>query len=136
METVSRVATLEGKILNPVRSAWTSLILPASVGACPVTQHPQNTFEQSPVSRFVVVSGLEDDEIFVLDQVDQAMLGVDPSGPTALKDVAKRFRFADPGEGVTHRVLDQSVDPFERLLVDGLPVQIVGPAVGREDQPH
>jgi hypothetical protein len=42
-----------------------------------------------------VVPGLQDYEILVLDQVDQAMLGIDPSRPAALEHMAKWFRFSD-----------------------------------------
>ena len=72
-----------------------------------------------------MVAGLQHDNVVVLDHVDQAMLAIDPSGPAALEDMAQRLGLSDAGEGVTQCVLDEPVDPFQRLLVDRLPVEIV-----------
>ena len=54
-----------------------------------------------------MIASLQHDEVVLLNEVDQAMFGVDSSRPAALQDVSQRLRFADAGEGITQRVLDQ-----------------------------
>jgi hypothetical protein len=78
------------------------------------------------MSGLVVVTGLKHHDIVAFDHVDQSMLGVDPSRPAALENVAQRFRLADPGEWVTQGVVDQPIDPLDYRLVDRLPMEVVG----------
>ena len=84
----------------------------------------------------VVESGLEDDQVVTVDEVDQAVFLGDAARPGPGEHVAKRLGFADPGDRVAQGVVDEPVDPFEGLPVSCQPVGVVRPPVGGEDQPH
>jgi len=62
----------------------------------------------------VVVAGLEDHHIVALDEVNESMLLVNPTRPSASESVTKLFGLADAGDGVASDVIQQPVDALER----------------------
>jgi len=87
-------------------------------------------------SVFVVVTGLENDDVVALDQVHEPVFVVYSPGPTATQNVPEGLRLSNAGEGIPERVIQEAVDPLDHCLVSRLPVPVVLPAVGSEDQPH
>src|SRR5215471_16788545 len=79
--------------------------------------------------RSVVVTGCEDDDLCFRDDVDEAVLIVDPPGPGPRQVVLERLGLADTGEGIPPDVLDQFVDPREHLAVGLDPGGVVLPAL-------
>jgi hypothetical protein len=65
-----------------------------------------------------VVSGLQYDNIVVIDQVDEPMFVVDPPRPASFQDMAKRLGLSNPCARITQRVLQESVDAFHHGPVD------------------
>ena len=61
--------------------------------------------------------------------VNNAVLVVDTPGPVTGKAVFKRFGFACAREWIAHDLMDQSVYPFEYVLVGLLPVEIILPGI-------
>jgi hypothetical protein len=51
--------------------------------------------ERKPSSRIVVVTGLEDDDVITIDEIDESMLFVDSAGPAASQKMSQRLRLAD-----------------------------------------
>src|ERR1019366_4428990 len=94
---------------------------PSAVGVCwaPIASGLGSVFVVIPTGSYanLVVSGL----------VDEAVLVCDASRPIALKPMSEWLRLTDPVVAVASDVLDQGVDPFERLAVLTLPPQIVLP---------
>src|SRR5215510_5137956 len=88
------------------------------------------------VGRSVVVAGRDDDDLFVRDEVDKTVLVVDAPRPSPRQVVFERLWLANAGEGVSAYVLDEFVDPDERLAVDSEPGCVVLPALVFEYQPH
>lgn len=60
-------------------------------------------------------AGLEDYQVIVFHEVDQAVLLGDAPGPTACQHVAQWFWLADTGEGIAQRVVD-TVGGTERAV--------------------
>jgi hypothetical protein len=83
-----------------------------------------------------VVPGLEHDNVVPINEVDEAVFSVDASGPSALEDVTERFGFPDTAERFAKRVFEESIDPLDHRFVGTPPVQVVGPAMGSENQSH
>jgi hypothetical protein len=65
-----------------------------------------------------VVTGHEDHDLLVRDQVDEAVLVVDPSRPCSGQVVLQRLGLTDPREGVTLDVLDELASYRSRNAVD------------------
>src|ERR1700689_5109419 len=86
--------------------------------------------------RSVVVAGREDDDLCFGNDVDEAVLVVDPPGPCPRQVVLERLGLADSGERISPDVLDQLVDPREHLAVGLEPGRVVLPALILEYQPH
>src|SRR5215831_10572100 len=84
----------------------------------------------------VVEPGLQNDEIFAVDEVDKAVFFGDPPRPGAREHVPQWFWLADAGRGITQGVIDEPVYSLERGPVGRLPVGVVLPAVRGEDEPH
>jgi hypothetical protein len=63
-------------------------------------------------------------DLVVSGPVDEAALVCDASEPVTLKPVSKWLGLTNPVVAVASDVLDQIVDPFERLAVLTLPPQI------------
>src|SRR6478609_567035 len=84
----------------------------------------------------VVESGLQDDQVVVIDQVDQPVLFGDSTRPGVGEHVLERFGFADAFCRIAQCIVDESVDPFEDLPVGLEPMLIVVPAVRCEHEPH
>ena len=55
-------------------------------------------------------TGLEDDEVVAIDEVDEAVLLGDPTRPRPGQHVPQRFGFADSGGRVAQRVVEEAVD--------------------------
>ena len=70
----------------------------------------------------VVVTGLEDDQIISVDEVDESMLFIDSPRPTALEHVTKLLGFTNAASRLAQRSLDQSVDASEARAVRLLPI--------------
>jgi hypothetical protein len=88
------------------------------------------------MSSVVVKSSLKNRHVIAVDQIDEPVLFVNPSGPTSSKDVAKRLWLANPVERIPKDVLDKPIDPLQRCLVPTLPEGVVVPPVRREDKAH
>jgi hypothetical protein len=58
-------------------------------------------------------SGLQNDEVFAVDEVDEPVFFTDPPRPCARKHMAERFGLADPGGRVAPGVIDEPVDPLQ-----------------------
>jgi len=72
-----------------------------------------------------VVAGLQNNDVVISNEVDQAVHVVDAAGPRAGKNVLEGLRFADPGERIAHCVGDQLVDSPEGLSVLSLPIDVI-----------
>src|ERR1035437_2185666 len=103
---------------------------PSAVGVCwaPIASGLGSVFVVIPTGSYanLVVSGL----------VDEAVHVCDASRPIALKPMSEWLRLTDPVVAVASDVLDQGVDPFERLAVLTLPPQIVLPGAFIPDDLH
>ena len=86
--------------------------------------------------RSVVVAGREDDDLCFGDEVDEAVLVIDPPGPCPGQVVLERLGLADSGERISPDVLDQLVDPREHLAIGLEPGRVVLPALVLEYQSH
>jgi hypothetical protein len=64
-----------------------------------------------------VKSGLEDDNIVFIDEIDKSVLLVNSSGPTSFKNVAERFRFADSVGWVAQHVFQKSIQTPQGCFV-------------------
>jgi hypothetical protein len=64
------------------------------------------------------------------------MFFINSTRPTPRKNMSKRLRFADSVEWVTYSLFEKTIEAFERSLIEGLPMAIVLPAQGSEDQTH
>ena len=84
----------------------------------------------------VVVSRLDDDKIVGLDEVDEAVLLVDPSRPAALEHVAELLRFADTARRLAQRCLNKPIDAPQRGAVGRLPMPVILPGDWRKDEPQ
>ncbi len=82
------------------------------------------------------VAELRKEDGSVTDPVHQPVFGIDAARPVASQCVTEALRLARSLERVPEDLLDQPVDPLEHRAVLLLPVQIVVPGVGREDQLH
>src|ERR1700727_2335064 len=74
-----------------------------------------------------MITAGHDGQIVFLNGVNEPVGVVDPPRPESRQVLAERFGFAESFEGVPHRVLNQCVDPFQRLSVLTLPVNVVLP---------
>jgi hypothetical protein len=83
-----------------------------------------------------VVPGLEDYDVIAVDQVHEAVLLVDPPRPTALQNMFQLLGLADPRQRITQCGIEQTIDPLARGPIRRLPVEVVLPAVWREDETH
>ena len=59
-----------------------------------------------------MISQLRDKDRVFCGAVDYAVLVVDAPRPVAGKAVFEGFRFAGAGEGITHDLMDETVDAF------------------------
>jgi hypothetical protein len=82
----------------------------------------------------VMKSGLNNDDIIYLNEIDQSMLLVDSSRPASFEDVSKRFWFTDSVSRVTQHVFQESIQTFQSCSVMRLPIAVVLPANRREYQ--
>lgn len=62
----------------------------------------------------VVEPGLQNEEIFAVDEVDEAVFLGDPPGPSAGEPMAQWLWLADASGGIAQRIIDQPVDPLEQ----------------------
>jgi len=81
-------------------------------------------------------SGLKDDNIVSINEIDQSMLFVNSSRPTSFEDVSKRFWFADSVSRVTQYVFQNSIHTIQSCFVMGLPIAVVLPTNGSKNQTH
>jgi hypothetical protein len=63
---------------------------------------------------FVVEPGLQNDEIFTIDEVDEAVFFGGSPGPGAREHVPQWLWLADAGCWIAQGVIDEPVDPLER----------------------
>src|SRR5215467_13180807 len=84
----------------------------------------------------VVEPGLQNDQIFAVDEVDEAVFFGDPPRPGAREHVPQWFWLADAGRGIAQGVIDEPVDSLQHGAVGRQPVGVVLPAVRGEDEPH
>ena len=85
-----------------------------------------------PLVRLIVVSGLGDQELVLLDGVDKPVLVGDASGPKAGQIVLQRLRLAQTFKRVMLNVVDQSHNPLGNLPIMRHPVGEVLPAPVRK----
>src|SRR5215469_15535145 len=67
--------------------------------------------------RSVVVAGGNDDDLVLRHEVDEAVLVIYPPRPCPRQVILERLRLADAREGIAAHVLDELVDPGQRLAV-------------------
>jgi hypothetical protein len=102
---------------SPVRSSRATIeYVTASPPSPPVIvpaadRSPGCAESSGPPARSVVVTGRNDDDLFVRDDVDEAVLVIDPSRPGPGQVVPQRLGFANAGERIPADVLDELVDP-------------------------
>ncbi|GAB47568.1 hypothetical protein MOPEL_021_00030 [Mobilicoccus pelagius NBRC 104925] len=106
------------------------------VGRLPRNDARQNGLSGVVDLSAVVETGLEDDEVVAVDEVDEAVLLGDPTGPCPGQHVAQGLGLADAGGRVAQRVVDEPVDPRETLPVRRQSAGVVVRAVGGEDELH
>lgn len=92
------------------------------------------------MARSIVVAALNDGERAilgwpVLDSVDEAMLGIDPAGPTTLQIAAQRLRLPDSVIRGPEGILDEAVDSRPHPSVGDPPLILLPCRLG-ERQPH
>src|SRR5664280_2470759 len=87
-------------------------------------------------SVFVVIPTGSYANLVVCGLVDEAVLVCDASRPVALRPMSEWLGLTDSVVAVAGDVLDQGVDPFERLAVLTLPPQIVLPGAFIPDELH
>ena len=83
-----------------------------------------------------MVAALQNNDRRAFDPVDQAMLMIDAPRPATGQPEFQRLGFADAPAGIPENVANQDVNPFEDLLVHGLPMPIVFPRGRREGYVH
>jgi hypothetical protein len=81
-----------------------------------------------------VKSGLNNDDIVYINEIDQSMLLVDSSRPASFEDVSKGLWFAYSVSRMTQHVFQESIQTFQSCFVMGLPIAVVLPANRRENQ--
>lgn len=83
-----------------------------------------------------VVTGLEDNQVLLVDDVHQAVLFVDPPRPASGENVTQWLRLADACPRIASSVVDQAVDLLQSRRVVGLPPDVVLPPARGEDEAH
>ena len=86
--------------------------------------------------RLVMVAALQNDDVFPVDAVDEAVLPVDAAGVAAGKIVLQRFGAADAGEGRLHDALQQGLDTFRFRRIGAVPECDVGDGLIRQEDIH
>ena len=81
-------------------------------------------------------SGLERDEVVAVYEIHEAVLLVDATGPGAGQRMAELLGFTDATEGLSKRFVEQSVEALEDRPIGLLPISVILPAVGSEDEPQ
>ena len=76
-----------------------------------------------------MIPACQDIDIFLIDAIDQAVFIVDPPAPETGQVAMQRFRFSDAGISVSLYILDQFIDPFERLPILRLPIDVILPSM-------
>src|SRR6516164_8415602 len=84
----------------------------------------------------VMIPAGDDDHVVGLHFVDQSMLVVDSSGPTAGEAPLERFGFADSVKRRAKNIVDKLIDSLEQLTVILLKPQIIVPGGWRKGQIH
>lgn len=79
-----------------------------------------------------MVSGLEDDQVFFADQVNEAVLFTDAARPCPGENVLEGLWLADASSGVAQGLIDESVDARQCLAVRTQPVGVVLPTMWGE----
>jgi hypothetical protein len=64
------------------------------------------------------------------------MFLINSARPTSGKNVAKWLRLTNSFERVTHGVFEKTIEALEHRLIAPLPMAVVLPAKGGEDQTH
>ena len=72
-----------------------------------------------------MVSGLQEIDPVVPDEIDEAMFLSEAAGPDAWSQIFERFRLADSGKGISHDRLDQGEGSQGCLAVGLNPVSQV-----------
>ena len=80
-----------------------------------------------------MVSALDDQNGVGLDIVDETLFVVYSTGPVPREPMLEWFRLADTVVRGSPNVLNQEVDPLEKLAFRLLPMEIVIPSVLGED---
>ena len=65
----------------------------------------------------------------VTDEIHQTIFLVDPPAPQAAEIRVKRLRLSDALKGMTFDVLEDHIDPFQRLFILHLPIQVILPSL-------
>src|SRR5690606_26489807 len=83
-----------------------------------------------------MIAALCDQQGVVGRAIDQSMLLIDPARPPAGKLAFQRLRLACAAKRRPQTLADQAVDLLELLAVEGLPVEVILPALFLEGQLH
>jgi hypothetical protein len=70
------------------------------------------------------------------DAIDEAVFDGKPSRPPSLEVPAERLGLSKACEWLPLAFSDKRVQPFEDVTVSDLPVEVVFPCAGMEDDPH
>jgi len=83
----------------------------------------------------VVIPGLEDYDVIAVNQVHEACSSSIRRDQQPCRHVSTA-RLADPRQRIAKYRFKQAIDPLARGPVRRLPVEVVLPAVWREDETH
>ena len=67
----------------------------------------------------------DDDELFISDLIDKAVLFVDTAGPISFEVPFKRFGLSNSGEGCFGGFRDEATNAFEHFLIAGRPLIVL-----------
>lgn len=67
----------------------------------------------------------DDDDLFISDFIDKAMLFVNTAGPIPFEVPSKRFGLSNSGEGCFGGLVDEATNAFEDFLFAGRPLIVL-----------
>jgi hypothetical protein len=83
-----------------------------------------------------VIARLEYYDAVTIDEINQSMFFIDSSRPAARQYMSEWFGFSDSLGWAAHRFLKEAIQSLEYRLVVGLPIEVVLPTEGSEDESH
>ena len=84
----------------------------------------------------VVISRLQNHDVFFVNEVNQPMLLVNASRPAPSKEMPEWFRLANSLKRVPQYIVEEPVQTLERRPISCAPKDVVLPPIWGEDQSH